>query len=114
MTVQELKEFILARFDAQDKRIDAQGKQMDARFDAQDKRIDARFDAQDKRLDGMETRQGRLEDKFDRVMEEIAGLRSDIAFLRGERAFSTRFWKHAAWITPTAIALAALIKSVSG
>jgi len=34
MTGQELKEFILTRFDAQDKRIYA-------RFDAQDKRMDA-------------------------------------------------------------------------
>ena len=93
MTVQELQEIMSQRFEAQDKMI-AQ------RFEA----IDQRFGALEKRQDRIETRMDRMEGKLDKVLEFVA-------IQHGERAFASRFWKHAAWITPTVIAFAALIKS---
>ena len=63
-----------------------------------------RFEAQDSRQDRLEARIDRLEDKPDKVLELVA-------IQHGERAFAVRFWKHAAWLAPTAIALAAFIKS---
>ena len=93
MTVQELQEIIFQRFDAQDKMIDQ-------RFEAQDQR----FEALEKRQDRIETRMDRVETKLDRVLELVA-------VQHGERVSTARFWKHAAWLAPTVIALAALIKS---
>ncbi len=93
MTVQELQEIMSQRFEAQDKMI-AQ------RFEA----VDTRFEAVEKRMDRLETCMDRMEGKLDKVLEFVA-------IQHGERAFATRFWKHAAWIAPIVIALAALIKS---
>ncbi len=93
MTVEELQEIMSQRFDAQDKMI-AQ------RFEA----IDQRFEAQEKRQDRIETRMDRIEDKLDKMLELVA-------IQHGERVSTARFWKHAAWLAPTVIALAALIKS---
>lgn len=93
MTVEELQQIMSQRFEAQDKMI-AQ------RFEAQDQR----FEALEKRQDRIETRMDRMEGKLDKVLELVA-------IQHGERAFAVRFWKHAAWIAPTVIALAALIKS---
>ena len=111
MTVQELQEIMSQRFEAQDKmiaqRFEAQDKMIAQRFEAIDQRfeaIDQRFGALEKRQDRIETRMDRMETKLDRVVELVATL-------HGERAFAGRFWKHAAWIAPTVIALAALIKS---
>lgn len=111
MTVQELQEIMSQRFDAQDKmisqRFEAQDRIMSQRFEAIDSRfeaIDSRFETIEKRQDRLETRMDRMETKLDRVLELVA-------IQHGERASTARFWKHAAWITPTVIALAALIKS---
>ena len=111
MTVQELQEIMSQRFDAQDKiiseRFAAQDKMIDQRFKALDQRfeaIDNRFEALEKRQDRLETRMDRIETKLDRVLELVA-------VQHGERASTLRFWKQAAWITPTIIALAAFIKS---
>ena len=93
MTVQELQEIRSQRFEAQDKLISQ-------RFEA----IDQRFEALENRMDRLETRMDRLETKLDRVLELVA-------VQHGERASTARFWKQAAWIAPTVIALAALIKS---
>ena len=93
MTAQELQEIMSQRFDAQD-RI------MSQRFET----IDSRFESLEKRQDRLETLMDRMEDKRDKVLELVT-------FQRGQREFSVRFWKHAAWIAPTVIALAALIKS---
>ena len=93
MTVQELQEIMSQRFDAQDGIVSQ-------RFEA----IDSRFGAIEKRQDRLETRMDRMEVKLDKVLEFVA-------IQHGEQAFALRFWKHAAWIAPTVIALAALIKS---
>lgn len=86
MTVQELQEIISQR------------------FEALENHIAQRFEALEKRQDRLETRMDRMETKLDKVLEFVA-------IQHGERAFAVRFWKHAAWIAPTVIALAALIKS---
>ena len=111
MTVQELQEIMSQRFEAQDRMIaqqfEAQDRITSERFEAIDSRfeaIDSRFEAVEKRMDRLETRMDRMEGKLDKVLEFVA-------IQHGERAFATRFWKHAAWIAPTVIALAALIKS---
>ena len=88
MTVQELQEIIPQR------------------FEALEKHIAQRFEVLEKRQDRFETRMDRMETKLDKVLEFVA-------IQHGERAFAVRFWKHAAWIAPTVIALAALIKSFS-
>ena len=93
MTVQGLQEIMFQRFETQDKMISQ-------RFEA----IDQRFEGLGKRQDRLETRMDRMEAKLDKVLEFVA-------IQHGERAFAVRFWKHAAWIAPTVIALAALIKS---
>ena len=93
MTVQELQEIMSQRFETQDKMISQ-------RFEA----IDQRFEGLEKRQDRLETRMDRMEAKLDKVLELVT-------FQRGQREFAVRFWKHAAWIAPTVIALAALIKS---
>ena len=104
MTVQELQEIMSQRFEALGndiaQRFEAQGKIMSERFAAQD----SRFESLEKRQDRLETRMDRMETKLDKVLELVA-------IQHGERAFAVRFWKHAAWIAPTGIALAALIKS---
>ena len=93
MTVEELKEIMSQRFDAQD-RI------MSQRFEA----LENRQDRLEARMDRIEARMDRIETKLDRVLELVA-------IQHGERASTTRLWKHAAWLTPTLIALAAFIKS---
>lgn len=97
MTVQELQEIVVQRFEALERHISE-------RFDAQDRITSERFEALEKRQDRLGTRMDRMEGKLDKVLEFVA-------IQHGERAFATRFWKHAAWITPTVIVLAALIKS---
>ena len=77
---------------------------MSQRFETLENHISQRFEALENRQDRLETRMDRMETKLDKVLELIA-------IQHGERAFALRFWKHAAWITPTVIALAALIKS---
>ncbi|MDE0423902.1 hypothetical protein F4Y59_10925 [Candidatus Poribacteria bacterium] len=86
MTVEELKEI------------------MSQRFDAQDRIMSQRFEALENRQDRLETRMDRIEVKLDKMLELVA-------IQHGERASTARFWKHAAWLTPTLIALAAFIKS---
>ena len=97
MTVQELQEIMVQRFEALERHIAE-------RFEAQDRITSERFEALEKRQDRLETRMDRMETKLDKVLEFVA-------IQHGERAFAMRFWKHAAWIAPTVIALAALIKS---
>ena len=111
MTVQELQEIMSQRFETQDKmiahRFETQDRIMSERFEALDNRfegIEKRFERIEKCQDRLETRMDRMEGKLDKVLEFVA-------IQHGERAFATRFWKHAAWIAPTVIALAALIKS---
>ncbi|RKU14981.1 hypothetical protein C6503_14040 [Candidatus Poribacteria bacterium] len=104
MTVEELQQIMSQRFEAQDKMI-AQ------RFEAQDKMIAQRFDAQDQRFEALEKRQDRIETRMDRMEGKLDKVVELVAIQHGERVFAVRFWKHAAWIAPTVIALAALIKS---
>lgn len=93
MTVQELQEI------------------MSQRFETQDKMLSQRFEAVDQRFEGLENRQDRLDARMDRMETKLDKVLELVAIQHGERAFAVRFWKHAAWIAPTVIALAALIKS---
>ena len=122
MTVQELQEIMSQRFAAQDKmiaqRFETQDRIMSQRFAAQDKMIaqrfeaiDTRFEAIDSRFASLEKRQDRLETRMDRMETKLDRVLELVTFQRGQREFAVRLWKHAAWITPTVIALAALIKS---
>ena len=86
MTVEELKEI------------------MSQRFDAQDRIMSQRFEALENRQDRLEARMDRIEVKLDKMLELVA-------IQHGERVSTARFWKHTAWLTPTLIALAAFIKS---
>ena len=86
MTVQELQEIMFQR------------------FETLENHITQRFEALENRQDRLDARMDRMETKLDKLLELVA-------IQHGERAFAVRFWKHAAWITPTVIALAALIKS---
>lgn len=104
MTVQELQEIIVQRFEALENHI-AQ------RFEAQDRIMSERFEAQDNRFEALENRQDRLETRMDRMEVKLDKVLELVTFQRGQREFAVRFWKHAAWIAPTVIALAALIKS---
>lgn len=107
MTVQELQEIISQPFDAQEQHFHAQ------------------FDAQEQRQTRIEARTARLEDKLDKMLELVATQHGQPAFAarfwkhaacRTYKSAQTktqrfaRFWKYAAWLTPTFIALAALIK----
>ncbi len=107
MAVEELKEIMSQRFDAQDKMIDQRFKALDQRFEA----IDQRFEALDQRFEALENRQDRLEARMDRIEAKLDRVLELVAIQHGERASTARFWKHAAWLTPTLIALAAFIKS---
>lgn len=71
MTVEELKEI------------------MSQRFDAQDRIMSQRFEALENRQDRLETRMDRIEVKLDKMLELVA-------IQHGERASTARFWKHAA------------------
>ena len=100
MTVEALQQIMSQRFETQDKMISQRFEAIDQRFEA----IDQRFEALENRQDRLDARMDRMETKLDKVLELVA-------IQHGERAFAVRFWKHAAWIAPTVIALAALIKS---
>lgn len=66
-----------------------------------------------------------LEQRFERLETDLKEIRDDMRDLRnkldqalellnyqrGQQEFSARFWKHAAWVVPTSIALVALIKT---
>lgn len=104
MTIQELQEIMSQRFEAQDKMIAQQ-------FEAQDRITSERFEAIDNRFAGLEKRQDRLETHIDRMEAKLDRVLELVTFQRGQCEFAVRFWKHAAWIAPTVIALAALIKS---
>ena len=104
MTVEELQQIMSQRFETQDKMISQ-------RFEAQERQFNVRFEAIDQRFEGLENRQDRLEACMDRMEGKLDKVLELVAIQHGERAFALRFWKHAAWIAPTVIALAALIKS---
>lgn len=87
MTNQELKEFMLHKFDAQDKRIDQLKYDLRSEIEKVDNKLE------------------KTNDKLDKVTEYVT-------LKRGESVFSSKFWKHLAWIFPTTVALAALIKSI--
>ena len=104
MTVEELQEIMSQRFGTQDKMI-AQ------RFEAQDKMIAQRFESIDQRFESLESRQDRIETRMDRVETILDRVLELVAVQHGERVSTARFWKHAAWLAPTVIALVAFIKS---
>ena len=115
MTVQELQEIMSQRFDAQEQYFKAlfaaQEQRFKALFAAQEQQFNARFDAQEQRQDDFEARMDRFETRMDRMEDKLDKVLELVAIQHGERASTARFWKHAAWFTPTVIALAALIKS---
>ena len=58
----------------------------------------------DQRFERLERDVRDIQEKLDKALELLN-------YQRGQQAFSARFWKHAAWIVPTTIALVALLKS---
>lgn len=86
MTVQELQEIMNQRFD----RVEDDVKELRADM----KELREKMDADMKEL----------REKLDKLLELQH-------YQRGQREFSSRFFKHAAWVGPTIIALIALLKS---
>lgn len=86
MTVQELQEIMNQRFD----RVEDDMKELRADM----KELREKMDADMKEL----------REKLDKLLELQH-------YQRGQREFSSRFLKHAAWVGPTIIALIALLKS---
>ena len=86
MTVQELQEIMSQRFD----RVENDVKELREDTKGLREKVDADMKG--------------LREKLDKLLELQH-------YQRGQREFSSRFFKHAAWVGPTIIALIALIKS---
>ena len=133
MTVQELQEIMSQRFD----RVEDDVKGLRGDMNGLREKIDSDMNGLREKIDsdikGLRGDMNGLREKIDSdikgLREEIGsdmnGLRADMKELRekvdkvlelqyyqrGQREFSSRFLKHAAWAGPTIIALIALIKS---
>ena len=86
MTVQELQEIMNQRFD----RVEDDVKELRADMKELREKVDSDMKE--------------LREKLDKLLELQH-------YQRGQREFSSRFFKHAAWVGPTIIALIALLKS---
>lgn len=104
MTVQELQEIMSQRFD----RVEEDVKEL--RADMKEFRVDMnglreKVDSDIKELrEEISADMKELREKLDKLLELQH-------YQRGQREFSSRFFKHAAWVGPTIIALIALLKS---
>ena len=71
--------YINARFEAVDQRFDQQDKYINARFDAVDQRfeaVDQRFEAVDQRFDAVDQRFDAVDQRLDRLQTEVSELRT--------------------------------------
>ena len=115
MTVQELQEVMTQRFD----RVEGDVKEL--RTDMKELRTDMtglreKVDSDIKELrEKVDSDIKGLHERLDSYMKELREKVDKLLELqhyqRGQREFSSRFFKHAAWVGPTIIALVALIKS---
>lgn len=104
MTVQELQEIMNQRFDRVEddvKELRADMKELRADMKGLREKVDS--DIKELREEiGSDMKE--LREKLDKLLELQH-------YQRGQREFSSRFFKHAAWVGPTIIALIALLKS---
>lgn len=97
MTVQELQEIMSQRFD----RVEDDVKELRADLKGLREKVDS--DIKELREEiGSDMKE--LREKLDKLLELQH-------YQQGQREFSSRFFKHAAWVGPTIIALIALLKS---
>lgn len=104
MTVQELQEIMNQRFDRVEgdvKELRADMKEFREKVDSDIKGLRAEIGSD---MNGLRADMKELREKVDKVLELQH-------YQRGQREFSSRFFKHAAWVGPTIIALIALLKS---
>lgn len=115
MTVQELQEVMTQRFDRVEgdvKELRADMKEFREKWDSDMQGLREKIDSDIKGLrekigsdmNGLRADMKELREKLDKLLELQH-------YQRGQREFSSRFFKHAAWVGPTIIALVALIKS---
>ena len=115
MTVQELQEIMSQRFDrveddVKELRADMKGLREKVDSDIKELREEIGSDIKGFRaeigsdMNGLRADMKELREKVDKVLELQH-------YQRGQREFSSRFFKHAAWVGPTIIALIALLKS---
>ena len=97
MTVQELQEIMNQRFD----RVEDDVKEL--RADMKEFREKVGSDMKELR-EKLDSDMKEIREKLDKSLELQH-------YQRGQREFSSRFLKHAAWVGPTIIALIALLKS---
>ena len=133
MTVQELQEVMTQRFD----RVEDDVKELRADMNGFREKVDSDMNGLREKIDsdikGLREEIGSdMKELREEINADMNGLRADMKELRadmnglrekldkllelqyyqrGQREFSSRFFKHAAWVGPTIIALVALIKS---
>ncbi len=108
MTVQELQEIMSQRFDRVEedvKELRADMKGLREKVDSDMKELREKVDSDIKGL------HERLDSDMKELREKVDKLLELQHYQRGQREFSSRFFKHAAWVGPTIIALIALLKS---
>ena len=108
MTVQELQEIMSQRFDRVEedvKELRADMKELREKVDSDMKELREKVDSDIKGL------HERLDSDMKELREKVDKLLELQHYQRGQREFSSRFFKHAAWVGPTIIALIALLKS---
>lgn len=108
MTVQELQEIMSQRFDRVEedvKELRADMKELREKVDSDMKGLREKVDSDIKGL------HERLDSDMKELREKVDKLLELQHYQRGQREFSNRFFKHAAWVGPTIIALIALLKS---
>ena len=115
MTVQELQEIMSQRFDRVEddvKELRADMKELRADMNGLREKVDS--DIKELREEIGSDMKG-FREKVDSDMKELREKLDKLLELqhyqRGQREFSSRFFKHAAWVGPTIIALIALLKS---
>lgn len=104
MTVQELQEIMSQRFDRVEedvKELRADMKGLREKVDSDIKGLRAEIGSD---MNGLRADMKELREKVDKLLELQH-------YQHGQREFSSRFFKHAAWVGPTIIALIALLKS---
>ena len=104
MTVQELQEIMSQRFD----RVEDDVKEL--RSDMKELRADMK-ELREKADSDMKELREKVDSDMKELREKLDKLLELQHYQRGQREFSSRFFKHAAWAGPTIIALLALIKS---
>ena len=108
MTVQELQEVMTHRFD----RVEGDVKELRTDMTGLREKVDSDIKELREKVDSdIKGLHERLDSDMKELREKVDKLLELQHYQRGQREFSSRFFKHAAWVGPTIIALVALIKS---